>query len=148
MRLLLLLAIFFAALTLSFGNPVPQRGALEEVQEEVLAEVHQEGDLPQVVGQEGGHTTTMVSPDLLVEILELLPLLAGLALPEAYLLSPLPMQLVVSLENSASGPCSTWISLLSSSQTLWAESLVEDELEHQYLSSVESTQKYTFDQSK
>ena len=58
-------------------------GALEEVQEEVLAEVHQEGDLPQVVGQEGGHkTTTMVSPDLLVEILELLPLLVrdGIAL--------------------------------------------------------------------
>ena len=43
---------------------------------EVLAEVHQEGDLPhQVVGQEGDHlglaTATMVSPDLSVEILEL-----------------------------------------------------------------------------
>ena len=51
-------------------------GVLEEVQAEVLAEVHQEGDLPhQVVGQEGGHhqTTTMVSPDLLVQILGLSP---------------------------------------------------------------------------
>ena len=50
-------------------------GVLEEVQAEVLAEVHhQEGDLPhQVVGQEGGHhqTATMVSPDLLVQILGL-----------------------------------------------------------------------------
>merc|ERR1711936_281687 len=55
---------------------------------EVLAEVHQEGDLPhQVVGQEGDHlgltTATMVSPDLSVEILELPPSLEGLAWPGA-----------------------------------------------------------------
>ena len=58
-------------------NVFPMPGVLEEVHlEEVLEEVLQEGDPHQVVGQEGlNKTTTMVSPDLLVEMLELSPLL-------------------------------------------------------------------------
>merc|ERR1712037_170979 len=54
--------------------------------------------------------------------LELSLQLAQLALLEASTkLSPLPMQLVASLENNAPGPCSTWAFLLSSSQTSWVE---------------------------
>ena len=54
-------------------NVFPMPGVLEEIH---LAEVLQGGNPHQVVGQEGlNKTTTMVSPDLLVEMLELPPLL-------------------------------------------------------------------------
>ena len=61
----------------SFFEVVPLAGVLVEV----LAEAHQEGDLPQVAGQEDVHqTTTTDSPDPLVEISGLLPLLVREAL--------------------------------------------------------------------
>merc|ERR1712203_7028 len=98
MRLLLLLAIFFAALTVSFGVPVPQRAG---VLVEVLAEAHQEGDLPQVAGQEDVHLhQTTESPDPLVEISGLLPLLVPLVSPEDFSPSLQPTLLATSLEDS------------------------------------------------
>merc|ERR1712179_220918 len=72
-------------------------------------------DLNLVVVQEGGHHQT--TPELGLSLQ-----LAQLALLEASTkLSPLPMQLVASLENNAPGPCSTWAFFLSSSQTSWVE---------------------------
>merc|ERR1712226_899284 len=98
MRLLLLLAIFFAALTVSFGVPVPQRGRRPG---RGPGRGPPGRRPPRVAGQEDVHqTTTTDSPDPLVEISGLLPLLAPLVSSEDLSPSLQPTLLAVSLEDS------------------------------------------------